>query len=99
MLVLRGAAGLAVSRPRWSGVAGTRCSIALALGLITATVMRMAAMPVMHEDVHERARRQEQPRQVRDKVRAMLSDNEESADDGEQDEYLLHSSADDVLPR
>jgi hypothetical protein len=91
MLMLECAAGLAVSR--------TRCRIALPLGLITAAVMLMASMTVMHEDVHQWARRQEQPGQVRDEVRAMLCDNEKPADDGEQDEYLLHSSADDVLAR
>src|SRR6266568_7075771 len=91
MLMLRCAAGLTVSQPR--------CSIALRLGLIATAVMLMASMPVVHENVHQWARRQEQPGQVRKDVRAMLGHNEETADDGEQDEYLLHPSAYYVLAR
>jgi hypothetical protein len=76
-----------------SAVAATRCSIALPIGLISAAVMLMTSMPMVHEHVHQRARGQEQPGQIRDEMRAMLSHNEETADDGEQDEYLLHPSA------
>ena len=54
-------------------------------------MLLMATMAVMHE-VHQRARRQEQPRQVLKYVRAMFRHKEEPADDGEQDEYLRHPS-------
>jgi hypothetical protein len=64
-----------------------------AIGLVTAAVMLMASVPVVHEQMHERARRQEQPGQIRHEMRAMFSHNEETADEGEQDEYLLHPSA------
>jgi hypothetical protein len=43
--------------------------------------MIMVAMPAMHEHVHERARRQEQPRQPGHDVRAVLGNQEECADD------------------
>jgi hypothetical protein len=59
----------------------------------------VALMPVMHEHVHQWARRQEQPGQVRDEMGAMLGNNEEAADDGKQNEDLLHSSSDDVSLR
>ena len=93
MLMLRCAAKLTVSRSRRSGVAGSRRSIALPIGLITAPVMLMTSMSMVHEHVHQRARRQEQPGQIRDEMRAMLGDDEESADDREQDEYLFDTSA------
>ena len=93
MLMLRGAARAAVSRSRFSRVRRGRFSIALPIGLITAPVMLMTSMSMVHEHVHQRARCQEQPGQIRDEMRAMLGHNEETADDGEQDEYLLHPSA------
>jgi hypothetical protein len=71
----------------------------LPVGLIAAAVVLMASMPVVHEHVHQRASRQEQPGQIRDEMRAMFGHNEKPADDGEQDEYLLHSSAYYILPR
>jgi hypothetical protein len=61
--------------------------------------MLMASVPVVHEQMHQRARRQEQPGQIRDEMRAMLGHNEKTADDGEQDEYLLHPSAHYVFAR
>jgi hypothetical protein len=65
----------------------------LPIGLVTAAMVLMASAPVVHEQMHERARREEQPGQIRDEMRAMFGHNEETADDGEQDEYLLHPSA------
>ena len=100
MLMLRWTARLAVSRTVWSdGGAGPRPGIALSVGIIATAVLLMASMPVMHEHVHQRARRQKEPGQIRDEMRTMLGDNEETADDGEQDEYLLHPSAYGILPR
>src|SRR6266496_1596173 len=61
--------------------------------------MMVFPVSVMHEHVHKWARRQEQPRQVRDEMGAMFSNDEEAADDGEQHEDLLHSSSDDVSLR
>ena len=81
-----------MSRSRWSGVARRRRSVALPIGLITAAVALMTSMPMVHEHVHQRARRQEQPGQIRDEMRAMLGDDEETADDREHDEYLLATS-------
>jgi hypothetical protein len=71
----------------------------LPIGLITAAVMLMTSMSMVHEHVHQRARRQEQPGQIRDEMRAMLGDDEETADDREQDEYLFDTSAYYVLMR
>jgi hypothetical protein len=71
----------------------------LSVGVIAAAVVVMASMPVVHEHVHQRARGEEQPGQIRDEMRAMLGHDEETDDDDEQDEYLLHPSAYDVLPR
>jgi hypothetical protein len=99
MLMLRGAARAAVSWSRFSLVRGSRCSIASTIGLVTTAVMLMASVPVVHEEVHERARRQDQPGQIRNEMRAMLGHDEETADDGEKDEYLLHPSAYNVLSR
>jgi hypothetical protein len=56
----------------------------------------VAAVPVVHEHVHQWARRQEQPGQVGDEMGAMLGNDEEAADDGKHNENLLHSSSDDV---
>jgi hypothetical protein len=61
--------------------------------------MLMASMPVVHEYMHQRARREQKPGQIWNEMRPVLGDNEESADDREQDEYLLHPSADYVLSR
>jgi|SRR6266567_4560484 len=93
MLMLRCAARAAVSRIRFSRVREGRSSIALPTGRITAAVMLMTSMSMVHEHVHQRARRQEQPGQIRDEMRAMLGEDEETADDREQGEYLLHPSA------
>jgi hypothetical protein len=65
----------------------------LPIGLIGAAVMLMASMSMVHEHVHHRARRQEQPGQIGYEMRAMLGDDEETADDREQDECLLDTSA------
>jgi hypothetical protein len=71
----------------------------LLFGLVATAVIPMASVPVMHEDVHQRARRQEQPREIGDEVCAMLGHDEETADDGEHGERQLHPPVDDVLSR
>ena len=46
----------------------------------------MAAVPVVHEQVHERASRQQQPRQNAKHVCRVLSNNEESSDGEKADQ-------------
>jgi hypothetical protein len=60
---------------------------------VIAAVMLMTSMSLVHEHVHQWARRQEQPWQIGDETRAMLGDDEETADNCEQDKYLLDTSA------
>jgi len=61
--------------------------------------MMVFPVSVMHEHVHKWARRQEQPRQVRDEMGAMFGNDEEAADDGKQDEHLLRPPTDEVWLR
>jgi hypothetical protein len=49
--------------------------------------MIMATVPAMHENVHERACRQEQPRQPGQDVGPVLGNQEKSADDGKGEEH------------
>src|SRR5262245_59369146 len=98
MLMWGWATGHAVSPLRGRCVVDAGGRIALPLRLLIAALMLMSSMPpVVHEEMHEWARCQEQPRQVRDHVCAMLGDDEEATDDGEHHEYLLHPSADQVF--
>jgi hypothetical protein len=61
--------------------------------------MMVSPMPVMHEHVHQWARRQEQPRQVREEMGAMLGNYEEATHDRKQHEHLLHPPICDVSLR
>jgi len=57
----------------------------------------MVAVSVVHEDVHQRTCRQEQPRQKRNEVGAMLSEQEIPSDRGEHNEDHFHPDAPGVV--
>src|SRR6266571_1578396 len=97
MLSLGWVRRIRVSGASWRLVSGARWSVRAPGGVARIVVVMVLPVPVMHEHVHQWARRQEQPGQVRNEMGAMFGNNEEAADDGEQNEHLLHSSTDDVL--
>ena len=78
---------LMLGRTTGSSGAGTRCSVGPPIGPASTTAMIMPAVPVMHEHVHERACRQEQPRQPGQDVRPVLGKEEKSADEGKGEEH------------
>jgi hypothetical protein len=59
--------------------------------------MIMATVPVMHEEVHERACREEQPRQPGQDMRPVLGKQKKSSDDGKGKERELHPWAPSAL--
>jgi hypothetical protein len=51
----------------------------------------------VHEQVHQRAGRQKQPRQERKNVSAVFGQQEKEANDGEEPEHQLGSRRPDIL--
>jgi hypothetical protein len=53
----------------------------------------MVMATVMHQQVHQRTRREQQPGQVGQNVRAVLNQQQEASDHGEHREYPLRLPA------
>ena len=63
----------------------------------TTTTVIMATVSVMHENVHQRTCRQEQPRQPGQDVHSVLGKEEKNADEGKGEEHQLHPWAQSTL--
>jgi hypothetical protein len=73
-----------------------RLTGAIRLAFRVVSVPMPVTVATVHEQMHQRTGRQEQPRQERKDVSAVLGQQEENADDSEEAEYELGTRRPDI---